>query len=115
MSATSTDQHFEGKDRQVRATYDAVLRVARRCGKFVEDPKKTSIHLVARTAFAGVQTRKTKIVLTIKSSVEVKDARADRCEQLSANRWHFQVHLNTPADVDSTVERWLASAYEIST
>jgi hypothetical protein len=42
-------------------TYDALLRVAMRFGPVVQEPKKTSIHLVADTAFAGVATRRNKL------------------------------------------------------
>ena len=110
----SVEQHFEKKDATVRATYDALLRVARRFGDVVEEPKKTSIHLVAHSAFAGVATRRSKVVLTIKSAVEITNRRVAKCEKLSANRWHFDVHLASPHDVDATVAEWLRSAYEMS-
>ena len=114
MTAHSVDKHFDGKLPVVRETYDMVLHVARRFGNVAEDPKKTSIHLVARTAFVGVTTRQAKLVLTIKSPVAVKGRRVAKCEQLSANRWHFELHVNTPADIDSDFEAWLRRAYEIS-
>src|SRR3989442_1935850 len=60
------ESHFEGKD-SVRRIYDRLLKLARRFGPVIEDPKKTSIHLVNKTAFAGVTTRKSAIILTIKS------------------------------------------------
>lgn len=110
----SVDEHFERKAATVRATYDALLRVARRFGPVVEEPKKTSIHLVARSAFAGVVTRRHKLVLTIKSAVEIRNRRIAKCEKLSANRFHVDVHLDSPHDVDATVEAWLRHAYEIS-
>ncbi len=110
----SVEEHFEKKDAVVRATYDALLRVARRFGDVVEEPKKTSIHLVADTAFAGVVTRRSKLVLTIKSPAEIKNRRIAKCEKLSANRWHFELHLESPKDVDADVEAWLRRAYEIS-
>ena len=111
----SVNEHFAQKDTSVRATYDAVLEVARRFGSVIEDPKKTSIHLVARTAFAGIATRRTKLVLTIKSPVAVRNHRIAKCEQLSAHRWHFDLHLAAPQEVDADVEAWLRRAYEIST
>ena len=110
----SVDEHFSNKDANVRATYDALLRVARRFGDVVEEPKKTSIHLVANTAFAGVATRRSKLVLTIKSATEIKNRRVAKCEKLSANRWHFELHLQSPKDVDADVKSWLRSAYELS-
>jgi len=115
MSAEhSVEEHFERKDATVRATYDALLRVVRGFGEVVEQPKKTSIHLVAHTAFAGVATRRTKLVLTIKSPTEIKNRRIAKCEKLSANRWHFELHLESPKDVDADVEAWLRRAYAIS-
>lgn len=110
----SVEQHFEKKDATVRATYDALLAMARRFGDVVEEPKKTSIHLVARSAFAGVATRRNKLVLTIKSAVEIEHPRIAKCEKLSANRWHFEVPLASPDEVDATVREWLQRAYEIS-
>lgn len=110
----SVEEHFEKKDASVRATYDALLRVARRLGEVVEEPKKTSIHLVADTAFAGVATRRSKLILTVKSSTEMKNRRIAKCEKLSANRWHFELHLESPEDVDADVEEWLRRAYAIS-
>jgi hypothetical protein len=114
MAAHSIDEHFAGKGTAVRETYDALLHVARAFGTVGEEAKKTSIHLVARTAFAGVVPRREKIVLTIKSPVDVKSARVAKCERLSANRWHFEVHLSAPSQVDDVVEGWLRRAYEIS-
>ena len=111
---SSVAEHFVKKDASVRETYDALLRIARTFGDVVEDSKKTSIHLVAKTAFAGIVTRRSKLVLNIKSPVAVKNHRVSKCEQLSANRWHFELHLATPGEVDTDVEAWLRRAYEIS-
>ena len=59
----------------------------------VEDPKKTSIHLNGRTAFAGIATRKTAIIMTLESS--------------SANRWYIDVRLEAPRDLNAEVTTWL--------
>ena len=113
-AAHSVEEHFQKKDAAVRATYDALLGVARRFGDVVEEAKKTSIHLVAESAFAGVATRRNKLVLTIKSPTAINSPRIAKCEKLSANRWHFELHLQSPRDVDADVEAWLRRAYEIS-
>ena len=44
--AFTVESHFEGKDNSVRRIYDRLLKEARRFGPVMEDPKKTSIHLV---------------------------------------------------------------------
>jgi len=52
------DSHFAKKDPEVLATYRRLLEVARALGPVTEEAKKTSIHLVRHTAFAGVATRR---------------------------------------------------------
>jgi hypothetical protein len=75
-------------------------------------PKKTSIHLVNRTAFAGVATRKSAIILTIK-----RDRRRSiphKSEQTSASRSHHEVRLMSAVDVDAELVKWLPGAYALS-
>jgi len=98
----------------VRATYGAVLEAARRLGPVRESPKKTSIHLENRTAFAGVGTRKNDLVLTLKSTKRINSARIHKAERASANRWYFYVHLTDPSEVDRELEEWLAQSYVIA-
>jgi Domain of unknown function (DUF5655) len=106
--------HFEGKDAAVRQIYDRLLKSARKLGSVGEEPKKTSIHLVNRTAFAGVATRKSAIVLTIKSDRKLSSPRIHKSEQTSASRFHHEVKLTSPADVDSELVKWLKDAYALS-
>jgi hypothetical protein len=106
--------HFEGKDAAVRQIYDRVLKSARTFGAVGEEPKKTSIHLVKRTAFAGVATRKSAIILTIKSDRKLSSPRIHKSEQTSASRFHHEVKLTAPADVDSELVKWLKDAYALS-
>src|SRR6266446_9254863 len=88
--------HFEGKDAAVRQIYDRILKSARKFGLVGEEPKKTSIHLVNRTAFAGVATRKSAIILTIKSDRKLSSPRIHKSERRSANRFHLEVKLISP-------------------
>jgi hypothetical protein len=106
--------HFEGKDPAVRHIYDRLLKAAGRFGPVMEEPKKTSIHLVKKTAFAGVATRKSAIVLTIKSDRKIPSPRIHKSEQTSANRFHHEVKLTSPTDVDSDLVKWLKDAYTLS-
>jgi len=112
----SVDDHFAGRAPVVREIYDALLRVSRQFGAVTEEPKKTSIHLMApRSAFAGVATRKDSIVLTIKSPSEIESPRVAKGERVSANRWHVEVRLQSAADVDRELTAWLKRGYEMST
>ncbi len=113
-TSPTVEQHFEGKDPMVRAIYDRLLAEIGKLGEFAEDPKKTSIHLNRRTAFAGVATRKSSLVLTLKSAQDLRSSRVKKHEQASANRWHLELLLTSPADVDAELVSWLQAAYEIS-
>jgi uncharacterized protein DUF5655 len=106
--------HFENRDAVVRQIYDRLLNRARTFGPVVEDPKKTSIHLVHRTAFAGIATRKSAIVLTIKADSDIPSPRIHKSEQTSARRFHHEVKLTSPSDVDPELVGWLKHAYALS-
>ena len=113
-SAPGVAQHFEGREPQVLHAYAAILAAARRLGPCKEDPKKSTIHLVRETAFAGVSTRKAALILTLKSSCDIDDPRIVKREQTSARRWHLDMRLDSPAQVDARLIELLAHAYALS-
>ncbi len=106
--------HFAKTSPEVLATYRRLLDAARTFGPVIEEAKNTSIHLMRRTAFAGVATRRSSLILTLKSATEIKSPRIEKREQVSANRWHLEIRLNNPADVDPQITRWLKAAYELA-
>ena len=110
----TVESHFDGKDPAVRATYLRLLEAARTLGPVVEEPKKTSIHLMRQTAFAGVATRRSSLILTLKSAKDIRSLRIDKREQTSAHRWHVEIRLEKPADVDRQLASWLSAAYELA-
>lgn len=110
----SPDQHFEGRAPEVRRIYDTILAAARKFGPVREEPKKTSIHLVNKTAFAGVQTRREYVILTVKSQRDISSDRVFKREQASANRWHLELKVHSHKDVDTELKKWLKQAYQMS-
>lgn len=112
--AFTVAQHFIDRAETVRITYGAIVRAARALGPVREEPKKTSIHLARKTAFAGVATRRAALILTLKSSTDIASPRIRKREQASAHRWHLEVELVTPQDVDREVRAWLKRAYELA-
>ena len=98
----------------MRATYDRLLKNSRQFGPVIEEPKKTSIHLVNKTAFAGVVTRKSAILLTVKSDRQLASPRIHKSERTSANRFHHELKLISPAEVDPELVKWLKEAYTLS-
>ena len=114
MTQFTVSQHFEGRDPIVKSIYDRILKESYKFGKVLEEPKKTSIHLVNKSAFAGVAAQKTALVLNIKSASPITDARIRKSEKLSASRFHQEVKLTTPAEVDDVLIGWLQAAYLLS-
>ena len=110
----TVSQHFAGRPATVKATYDAILAAARPLGPIGEDPKKTSIHLTRKTAFAGIATRRASLILTLKSGTDIRSARIRRREQASAGRWHLEIELTNPQDVDRELRTWLRNAYDLA-
>ena len=110
----TTTAHFEGKDPEVRKIYDRLVNEVRKFGRVSEDPKKTSIHLVNKTAFAGVATRKGALVLTVKSDRAIQSPRIHKSEQASAHRYHHQIKLAHRLEIDRELLMWLRNAWELS-
>ena len=105
--------HFEKSEPAVRDTYDAIVKAARALGPVHEDPKKTSIHLVRETAFAGIAVRRESLILTLKADREIDSERVHKAEAVSANRWHVEIRVASPSEVDRELKGWLAAAYEL--
>ena len=77
----SVESHFAKTDPTVRAIYQRLIEVARAFGPVTEDPKKTSIHLVRHAAFAGVATRRSCLILTLKSATDIGTGRTEARRQ----------------------------------
>lgn len=111
---TAVQDHFQGKGSEVEAIYDQLLLALRQLGPVAEQPKKTSIHLVHRTGFAGVHTRQNFINLEFKSAAPIEHPRIRKSQQVALNRYHLLVQLQTTQDVDAELLNWLEQAYELS-
>ena len=107
-------EHFQDRAPEVKGTYAEILKAAKKLGPVHEEPRKTSIHLVRKTAFAGVATRKTALILTLKSASGRKSTRIQKQEQVSAHRWHLEIRLETPDQVDRELAGWMKDAYDLA-
>ncbi len=105
---------FANKSPNVRTVYEKVLTSMSKIGPLKAEAKKTSIHLVRETSFAGAHPNKAWLDLTIRSDKPIKSARVRAQEQVSKNWWHQDVRLMSPKDVDAEVVSWLKSAYALA-
>lgn len=102
-----------GRALRVRAIYDRLLAELAQVGPFRVEPKKSSIHLARRTGFAGVHLRKTGIVLNLRTALPIESPRVVKREQVSAHRYHNEVKLTSPDEIDPELLGWLRDAYDL--
>jgi len=115
MTNTFTiNNHFADKDPSVRALYDKLLEILNSFGPIIEEPKKTSIHLVRKSALAGVEIRKSYLLLNIKADHKIESPRIKKSDQPSVNRFHHKVKIEALEDFDVELTGWLIDAYLIS-
>ena len=98
----------------LKGAYDALLAKLVSLGPVVVEPKKTSVHLKIRTAFAGVHARKDHLIVQIVLDAPVTSGRVFKTEQVSKNRFHNHVRVASPQDVDDELMSWLRSAYQLN-
>ena len=110
----STEALFAASHPIVPAIYERILTALRALGPFEEQPKKTSIHLAHGTGFAGIHPRKTALVLNLRLDRALEGPRISKSEQVSRNRYHNEVKLTSPDDVDAELITWLREAYSLS-
>ncbi len=67
-----------------------------------------------KSALAGVATRKTALILTLKSDSDIASKRIAKHEQASAHRWHLEIKLGAPEEADRELLVWLKKAYELA-
>ena len=107
------DTLFAGKDAVVLAIYERLLQVLHSFGPFREEPKKTSIHLVHMSSFAGIHPRKSFLYLNLRMARPLQNKRVAKSEQVSKNRYHNEIKITSPDDVDTELIDWLREAYTL--
>ena len=114
MPAEIKPNPFEKSAPEAKALYERLLTSLRKLGPFEAEWKKTSIHLVRNTAFAGVHPRKASLVLTLKASQPIKSPRIAKSEQVSRNRWHLDLKVTLPSEIDQELLGWVRAAYDLA-
>lgn len=111
---------FEDRDPVAADIYSTLLtRLRAPLGKsgFVVDPKQTCVHLNATasgTAFAGLHPRRAAVLMTIRTDAPIKSARIRKSEQASRNRYHHDLLVASPEEVDAELVAWLKTAHRLA-
>jgi hypothetical protein len=71
----------------------------------------SSFHVVHGRAFLGIHPRRGGILVNIVLTRELESARIHRVERVSANRWHNEVILTDPSEIDTELLTWIREGY----
>jgi hypothetical protein len=112
MSRTARDR-IEG-DPLSAALYSALIKEVHQFGEYEVEEKLTSIHIVHGRAFLGVHPRKGSLLVNIVLDHPLDSTRLHRTEQVSAARWHHEILLHSPTDLDTELISWIAKAYALT-
>jgi hypothetical protein len=74
----------------------------------------SSFHVVRGRAFLGIHPRRGGILVNIVLNRQLDSARVHRAEQVSANRWHNEIILLDPAEIDDKLLAWIREAYDLT-
>ena len=105
------DEHFRGRDPELRKIFDELVRRLRRLGPIEVDPVKTSINLTARYHVGAVTVRGTFLRLGFLSQKRIEDSRIVHFERLGPAKFGHSIILESIEDLDPVVMGWLAAAY----
>ena len=101
-------------DPAASALYAAIIAALTDLGPFEVEAKKTSLHITNGRAFLGVHPRRGALLLNIVTTEQLHSPRVRKAEHVSANRWHNEVLLAGPSELDSELRGWLAGAYALT-
>lgn len=112
-AVTALDEHFRGRDPELRGIFDELVRRLRRLGPIKVDPVKTSINLTARHHLGAVAVRGSFLRLGFLAEKRIEDARIVHFERLGPAKFGHSVILESIEDLDPVVMGWLAAAYRL--
>ncbi len=109
-SVRSVDDHFRGKDKNLRSIFDALQRGVERSGALRVDAVQSSINLVSTHHFGGIAVRSDYLRVGFILARAIDHERIERTEHIGPRRVAHHVHLRSLGDVDEQLLSWLAEA-----
>jgi uncharacterized protein DUF5655 len=107
------DEHFRGRDPELRGIFDELVARLRKLGPVKVDPVKTSINLTARHHLGAVTVRGTFLRIGFLSDRRIQDDRIVHIERLGPSKFGHSVVIESIEDLDDVVMGWLAAAYRL--
>ena len=106
-------EHFAGKPRTLRNTFDRFAAAARACGPVTVYAQKTRIVIQARVRFAGAVIRKDWLDAGLWLKRRADHPKLSRVESFGRLGWGHHFRLRDPEDVDSALVGLVKESYAI--
>lgn len=107
------EHHFEGRDRDVRALFDAFVAAVRDLGPVTVLPEKTRIAFQTRMSFAQLTPRKHGFAGHLVLARAAADPRFHKVETFSRRNHVHHFRLTTADQLDTGFLAFLAEAYAV--
>ena len=107
------EEHFEGREPNVVATFERLLAAARKNGPVSVLPEKTRIAFQVRMSFAAFTLRKRWVDGHVVLARRLESPRFRRIDYISPRNQAHVFRLKDASEVDAEVGAWLAEAYSV--
>ena len=107
------EAHFQGRQPQVRETFERILSTVRGFGPVTVLPEKTRIALHVRISFAAFMPRTGWLDGHLVLARTIPSERFRRVETYSPRNIVHVFRLVSPHEVDQEFIGWLAEAYQV--
>ena len=96
--------------------FNQLLHEISALGPMEPEMKKASVHIVVpgKSAFLGVHPRTNQLQLNVVLDHPLEGPRLIKSEQVSKNRYHNLVRLESKDGIDSELKGWLGEAYGLA-
>jgi hypothetical protein len=109
----SLEAHFEGRSPEVRAIFDAIVRMLETIGPVRVLPEKTRIAFQVRMSFAQVTPRRSWVDGHVVLARRLAHPRFRTIQSISPRTHVHTFRLAKADEVDAEVDAWFREAYEV--
>src|SRR3989304_4853129 len=107
------ESHFKGKPARTRELFAAWLAFVKQFGGGPVIPQKTRISFQVRVRFADAVVRKNWIECGFWLKRQVKDARFQRVEKITARDYVYYFRLTDESQLDRKMKEYVREAYQV--
>ena len=109
----SLTDHFKGKPKSLRETFNQFVRSARAFGRVTVYAQKTRIVLQSRVRFASAVVHRDWLEANLWLKRRIQHPLLYRTEDLRQLGYYFHFCLRAPGEIDANILEWIQEAYAI--